>query len=142
MADIQSRCESLQSWYQNAAEGIAAREAELEQFAQTLATQHEQQSQEAWRLLETQSKLEADQAQLQDGQADLQGELTKLQEAQERLGAAQQHVAQLRDDLDTEWESCTALRKANEQLGQELDAERQRLNRDAFDFAKAARQAA
>ena len=110
LADIQQQCDALRTWHESATAQLVEREAELERFAQALGQQQEQQTQEAQRLLDAQAQLEAD----------------------------RQQVTHLRGELDAEWDSIRQLRKAHEQVGRELDAERTRLNRDAFKFSKAA----
>ncbi|MEM7625589.1 MAG: hypothetical protein AAF333_08175 [Planctomycetota bacterium] len=113
-ADIQQQCDALRAWHENATAQLVEREAELDRFAQTLTTQQEAQTREAQRLLDAQAQLETD----------------------------RQQITQLRAELDEEWASVRDIRKAHEKLGRELDAERTRINRDAFKFSNAASKAA
>lgn len=114
LADIQQQCESLRTWHQSATAQLVARETQLDQFAKTLGTQQKHQTQEAQRLIDAQAQLEA----------------------------GRQQITQLRAELDEEWASVRSLRKAQEKLGRELDAERTRINRDTFKFSKTVSKAA
>lgn len=111
LADLEERCVSLRSWHQQASATLETRETEFEEQARQLAKQ---------------------QKTLDKTNAQLNNELKQLTAERTQVEAERSDLAEMRTDLDAEWTALRNLRDAQAKLGQELDAERQRLNRRAF----------
>ncbi len=111
LADLEQRCASLRTWHQQASTTLTAREAQLNDQVEQLAAQ--------------QIALKKTHQQLND-------EIQQLAAAREQVEADRSDLVEMRRDLETEWTALRNLRDAQATLGQELDAERQRLNRRAF----------
>ncbi|MEO0514361.1 MAG: hypothetical protein AAF086_03590 [Planctomycetota bacterium] len=111
LADLEQRCASLRTWHQQASTTMTAREAQLNEQADQIAKQ--------------QLTLDKTNQQLND-------ELKQLAAARAQVEADRSDLVEIRRDLETEWTALRNIRDAQAKLGQELDAERQRLNRRAF----------
>ena len=58
----------------------------------------------------------------------LASEVTRVEDQQARVELDRTELKNMRADLDGEWTSLCRIRRANEKLASELDAERDRLN--------------
>ncbi|MEM8738512.1 MAG: hypothetical protein AAGG38_08560 [Planctomycetota bacterium] len=107
-AEIQQQCDAIKTWHEDASARLDERHAELAAYADTLR--------------QTQQGLDRQQAELAQARAALE----------DQTRAERDQLAALRVELDGEWDQLRGLRRAQEKLGQALDAERKRQNRHAF----------
>ena len=136
IADLQTQCESLRTWQAGEAEKLAAREqqlanqtAELDEIRAGLEADLTAQNESRHALQQARETLKQERTKFQKDTELLGQELTRVEDLQARVELDQAELTNMRTELDGEWTSLCRIRRANEKLASELDAERERLQK-------------
>ncbi|MEE9404016.1 MAG: hypothetical protein V3V20_03925 [Algisphaera sp.] len=136
--DLQQQCESLRTWQSSEADKLTQREdhlqsqtQELDAIRTSLETELTAQRDANHALQQARKTISKERTKLKEDAAILGGELTRVEDLQARVELDQKELVQMRSELDEEWTSLCRIRRTNEKLASELDAERDRIKKTA-----------
>lgn len=132
--DLQRQFDSLRTWQTAESGKLKQRERKLDEQTQELdeirtglEADLVAQNEARRTLQQARETLKTDRQQFTAQQEKLAAEVTRVEDLQARVELDRTELKAMRADLDGEWTSLCRIRRANEKLASELDAERERL---------------
>ena len=138
IADLQRQFDSLRTWQtaeasklQQREDQLEAQNKELDDIRTGLEADLVAQNEARHTLQQARETLKTERQQFTAQQKKLAAEVTRVEDLQARVELDRTELKAMREDLDGEWSSLCRIRRANEKLASELDAERERLQQTA-----------
>ena len=157
MDEFEAKCHAVRDWHRQTSDELGRQRDALSGFAEQLDVYRQTLDHERLEALEQQvsereaiASLRADvlaerqtvEAQLKELREErdsleqirsaMAEEMSSLETARQQIATQRSLMEQMRRDLDEEWAGLKTLRQTQTRLGEELEAERQRLSRKAY----------
>ena len=136
IADLQRQFDSLRTWQTAEASKLTKRQEkletqnkELDDIRTGLEADLVAQNEARQTLQQARETLKTERQKFAAQQETLAAEVTRVEDLQARVELDRTELKAMRTDLDGEWSSLCRIRRANEKLATELDAERERLQK-------------